>query len=63
MKIDIKISKVLSRLISVDGLSLDDALRIVEDMYKAQEIILDSDDFDSNLMIEKIKSLKNRQIT
>ncbi len=58
MKIDIRISEVLSRVISVDALSLEDALRIVEDMYKAQEIILDSIDFDGNVVIEKNKIFK-----
>ena len=58
MKIDIRISEVLARVISVDALSLEDALRIVEDMYKAREIILDSTDFDGNVVIEKNKILK-----
>ena len=58
MKIDIRISEVLARVISVDALSLEDALRIVEDMYKAQEIILDSIDFDGNVVIEKNKIFK-----
>jgi len=39
MQIDIKVSEVLSRIVTVDSLSLEDALLTVEDMYKNEEIV------------------------
>jgi len=53
MKIDIRVTEVLSKIVSVNASSLTDAFELVEDMYKAQEIVLDNSDFNGNLVIEK----------
>jgi len=53
MKRDIRITEVLSRVVSVNSDSIDDAILIVEDMYYNQEIILDDFDYHGNLVIEK----------
>ena len=53
MKRDIRITEVLSRVVSVNSDSIDDAILIVEDMYNNQEIVLDYSDYDGDLVIEK----------
>ena len=53
MEVDIRITEVLSRVVSVNSDSIDDAILIVEDMYYNQEIVLDDSDYDGNLVIEK----------
>jgi len=53
MQIDIKVSEVLSRIVTVDSLSLEDALLTVEDMYKNEEIVLDESDFNESVIFEK----------
>ena len=55
MQIDIRVTEILSKVLAVDASSLDDALVIVEEMYKNQEIVLDYADFDGQVMIEKKK--------
>lgn len=55
MKIDIKITEILSRVVSVEANSLDEAISKVEDMYKNEEIVLDYNDFDGNLTIKQEK--------
>ena len=42
---EIEIEEILKRVVKVKADSLDDALDIVEDKYKKQEYILDSEDF------------------
>jgi len=53
MEIDIRVTEVLSRVVSVNSDSIDDAILIIEDMYNNQEIVLDYSDYDGNLVIEK----------
>jgi len=53
MQIDIKITEILSRTIRVNALSIEDAIIIVNNMYRNEDIVLDSSDFDGNVIIEK----------
>lgn len=53
MKIDIRVTEVLSRVVSVDADSIDEAINSVEDMYKNQKIVLDDADFHELVTIEK----------
>jgi len=53
MKIDIKVIEILSRIVTVDSLSVEDALHTVENMYKNEEIVLDEGDFNDSVIIEK----------
>jgi hypothetical protein len=53
MQIDIRITEILSRIITVNVASLEDALMIVEDMYRKENIVLDYTDFSGNVIIEK----------
>ena len=52
MKIDIKVTEVLSRIITVEADTIDEAIYNVEDMYRKEEIILDYSDFNENVIIE-----------
>ncbi|KIM06793.1 MAG: hypothetical protein KU38_11885 [Sulfurovum sp. FS08-3] len=52
MQINIKVTEVLSRNIKVDATSINEAIDIVENMYKKEEIVLDYTDF-NNVLIEK----------
>ena len=53
MKIDIQVTEVLSRTITVNASSVDEAINIVENMYKKEDIVLDYADFNGNVIIEK----------
>lgn len=53
MKIDVKVKEVLSRTISLDAESTEDAISQVEDMYYKEKMVLDYSDFDGNVIIEK----------
>jgi len=53
MKIDIKVIEILSRIVTVDSLSVEDALHTVENMYKNEEIVLDEGDFNESVIFEK----------
>ena len=53
MPIDIRVTEILSRVITVDSLSIEDAIATVEDMYKNEEIVLDYSDFNNDVLIEK----------
>ncbi len=55
MKIDIKITEVLSRIVTVNADSVDDAIDKVTQMYVKEEIILDSSDFEGDTEIEEAK--------
>lgn len=50
MKYDITVIETLSRTVSVEAESYNDALEKVEDMYDRQEIILDSSDFKGKII-------------
>jgi len=54
MKVDIEITEVLSRIITVDVESKEDAILKIEDMYKNEEIVLDYADFEGESSIEII---------
>lgn len=53
MKINVCVTEILSRIITIDVDSEDKAINTVEDMYKNGEIVLDYSDFDGNVIIEK----------
>ena len=53
MKTDIKITEVLSKIITIDSSSVEEAIGIVEDMYRNEEIVLDYSDFNDDVIIEK----------
>jgi len=53
VQIDIKVKEVLSRTITIDASSVDEAIDIVENMYKKEEIVLDYADFNGNVVIEE----------
>ena len=45
MQVDIEVRVILSRVVAVNADSVADAIDIVRDMYKKQEIVLDDGDF------------------
>lgn len=51
--IDITITETLSRTISIDAVSVDEAIDCVKEMYRKEEIILDYSDFDGDTVIEE----------
>jgi len=53
MEIDIEVTEILSRVVKVNADSVDDAIDIVRDMYKKEEIVLDYNDFNCNVIIEE----------
>lgn len=53
MKIDIKVTEVLSRIVSVEANSIEEAIEFVEKMYNKEEIVLDYSDFDGNATIDE----------
>ena len=44
-KFDIEIEETLQKVVSVDANSVDEAIDIVHEMYRNEEIILDENDF------------------
>jgi len=44
LKVDIEIIEVLSKSITIDSSSIDDALDIIKKMYKQEKIVLDYSD-------------------
>ncbi len=56
MKINIEVKETLTRIVSVNAETVDDAISKVEDMYFAEEVVLDYIDFDGNIKIEEIKT-------
>ena len=53
MKMDVRVTEILSRVVTVDTLSLEDAIIAVENMYRKEEIVLDYFDLKSEVIIEK----------
>lgn len=61
MQIDIRITEVLSRVIAVDAASVEEAIGIVNKMYREAEIVLDYSDFDGNVVIEQEEDSVNQR--
>ena len=53
MQIDIRITKILSRIIAINSSSLENAMIIANDMYKKENIVLDYVDFSGDVIIEE----------
>jgi len=53
MQIDIEVTEILSRVVTVNADSVDDAIDIVRDMYRKEEIVLDYADFIGKATIEE----------
>ena len=53
MKININVIETLSRKVTIESDTIDNAISIVEEMYHKEEIVLDYSDFHGNLTIEK----------
>lgn len=51
-KYQIEIQELLSRIVEVDALSSEEAIDKVKSMYKAEEIVLDSDDYVDTIIKE-----------
>ena len=45
MKIKVEITEILQRTVEVDATDINDAVKQVEELYKNEEIILDSSDY------------------
>jgi hypothetical protein len=56
MKVNIEVKEILSRVISIDAETVDEAIAKVEDMYFREEVVLDYADFDGNVEIEESKT-------
>jgi len=54
MKINIEVKETLTRIVSVNAETVDDAISKVEDMYFREEVVLDYADFDGNVEIKDI---------
>lgn len=55
MEYSIKVEEVLSRIINVKADSEDEAIEIIENMYDNEKIILDSSDYNGQVMIVKVR--------
>jgi len=53
MQVHIEVREILSRVVAVNADSIDDAIDIVRDMYKKQEIVLDDGDFIGKAIVEE----------
>ena len=53
MQIDIRVTETLSRVITINSLSIEDAIITVKGMYKNEEVVLDYSDFNDDVLIEK----------
>jgi len=53
MQIDIRVTEILSRVVTIDSLSIEDAIITVENMYKNEEIVLDYSDFNDDVLIDR----------
>jgi len=53
MEYSIKIEEKLSRVVTVKAKAIEEAIDLVEDMYRKEEIVLDYSDFHGDLTIEK----------
>lgn len=57
MKVDIRIVEKLSKVVTVEASSVEEAINIVNEQYSNEEIVLDYSDFDGNLIIEENETL------
>jgi len=55
MDININIQETLSRTVTVQAESIQDAVRQAEEMYINEEIVLDYADYDGQVIIEKME--------
>lgn len=53
MKIDIKITETLSKIVSVKANSVAEAINKIEDKYNNEKIVLDYSDYDRNVIFEE----------
>ncbi len=53
MKFNIAVIEKLERVIEVDADNLKEAIAIIEEQYRNEEIVLDYSDFNGNVTIEK----------
>ncbi|WP_428027188.1 DpnD/PcfM family protein [Arcobacter sp.] len=53
MKIDIKITETLSKIVSVKANSVAEAINKIEDKYNNEKIVLDYSDYDGNVIFEE----------
>ena len=53
MQYDIEISEKLSRVLHIDASSWDEAIKIAEQKYHNEEIVLDWTDFHDNVVIRE----------
>jgi hypothetical protein len=53
VQIDIKVTETLSKVITIDSSSIENAIATVKDMYNNEEIVLDYSDFNNDVTIEK----------
>lgn len=60
MQYEIEISERLSRVLSIDASSLDEAIKIAEQKYQKEDIVLDWADFDENVNIVEFIGSKLR---
>jgi len=52
MQINIEVKEILTRVISVDAETVDEAISKVEDMYFREEVVLDYTDFNGDVEIK-----------
>lgn len=52
MQINIEVKEILTRVISVDAETVDEAISKVEDMYFREEVVLYYTDFNGNVEIK-----------
>lgn len=55
MQYNIEISERLSRVLNIDASSLDEAIKIAEQKYHDEEIVLDWTDFHDNVVIKEFR--------
>ncbi|QFR50216.1 hypothetical protein FJR48_10935 [Sulfurimonas lithotrophica] len=61
MKYEINITEVLSKTITVEASSEEEAVNIVSDMYNNEDIVLDYSDFNGDVIIENKKNISDER--
>ncbi|MDQ7066867.1 MAG: DpnD/PcfM family protein [Sulfurimonas sp.] len=56
MKIEIRVTETLSRVIILDSSSVEEAIKTVEEMYFNEDIVLDYTDFKDDVVIEEVEN-------
>lgn len=54
-KFKVEVQEVLSRIVEIEAKNVDDAILKVKKRYQNEEIVLDSDDFVSNEIVEYVE--------